>query len=67
MDQMMRATNSPEELENIRSQGTEYSARPLKRDIKGRYIPARNTIDLSKRSGLEHQTIAHDYLKKRNK
>ena len=60
MAQMIRATSDPSEVEKIRKEGTEYSARPLKRGIKGRYIPARNTIDLSRRSGLEHQTVAHE-------
>lgn len=60
MDQMMKAANSPEELQKIRDEGTVYSARPLKRGVKGQYAPGKNTIDLDRKTGLDHQTMAHE-------
>lgn len=60
MSQMMRATNDEEELKKIRQQETVYSARPLKKGIKGRYIPSMNKVDLDRRSGMEHQTMSHE-------
>lgn len=60
MSQMMRATNDEEELKKIRQQDTVYSARPLKRGIKGRYIPSQNKVDLDRSSGMDHQTLSHE-------
>lgn len=60
MSQMMRATNDEEELKKIRQQETVYSARPLKRGIKGRYIPSMNKVDLDRRSGMDHQVMSHE-------
>lgn len=60
MDQMMRATNDPKELERIRKQDTVYSARPLKRGVAGQYTPSKNKIDLDRRVGMDHQTISHE-------
>ena len=60
MSQMMRATNDEEELKKIRQQDTVYSSRPLKKGIKGRYIPSMNKVDLDRRSGMDHQTMSHE-------
>ena len=56
----MRATNDEEELKRIRQQDAVYSARPLKRGIKGRYIPSQNKVDLDRSSGMDHQTLSHE-------
>ena len=60
MDQMMKAANSPDELQKIRDEGTVYSARPLKRGVKGQYTPGSNKIDLDRKAGMDHQTMAHE-------
>lgn len=60
MGQMIEATHSPAEVKKIAEERTVYTARPLKTGVKGLYRPGENGIELDRRYGMEHQTVAHE-------
>ncbi len=59
MGEMIDATHTPAEVRKIAEEGAVYTARPLHRTVKGRYM-GNSRIEINRKSGMEHQTIAHE-------